>query len=240
METLTQPIVYPDSDGKPVANNTEHLEWITRTKHGIESVVADREDVLVAADLFWYPVEGKPRIALAPDVMVAFGRPKGARKSYKQWEENGIAPQIVFEFLSDSNTPAEMAHKAMFFDRYGVQEYYIYDIEHHTLGGFVRYNQDDDHLEEIPDAALEHWRSPRLGIVFDMTSGTLVIRKPDGTPFLSYEEYVHIEHLLDETRSELSETRSELSETRNQLHASQQRASELAAKLRAMGINPDE
>jgi len=205
METLTQPIVYPDSDGKPVANNTEHLKWITRTKHGIKSVVADREDVLVAADLFWYPVGGKPRIALAPDVMVVFGRPKGARKSYKQWEENGIAPQIVFEFLSDSNTPAEMAHKAMFFDRYGVQEYYIYDLERKQLSGLIRYQEQDDALEVIAD--MEDWVSPRLGIRFSVSSGALQLYKPDGTPFLSYME---LNDELSETRSELSETRSEL------------------------------
>ena len=45
----TQPdIFYPDSDGKPMANNTEHAERIAMTKHGIESVFADRDDVFVA------------------------------------------------------------------------------------------------------------------------------------------------------------------------------------------------
>ena len=35
--------------------------------------------------------------------MVVFGRPKGYRGSYRQWEEGGIAPQVVFEILSPGN-----------------------------------------------------------------------------------------------------------------------------------------
>ncbi len=105
---------YPDSDGQPIANSSEHFERIATTKHGLESVFADRDDVVVAGDLFWYPVKGKTKIAVAPDVMVILGRPKNARKSYRQWNEDNIAPQVVFEFLSDSNTFAEMAKKRSF------------------------------------------------------------------------------------------------------------------------------
>ena len=64
--------------------------------------------MFVAGDLLWYPVEGKPSIRTAPDVMVVFGRPKGDRGSYKQWEEDGIAPQVVFEVLSPGNRAGEM------------------------------------------------------------------------------------------------------------------------------------
>jgi hypothetical protein len=46
--------------------------------------------------------------------MVAFGHPKGYRGSYKQWEENNVAPQAVFEVLSPGNSPAEMALKVQF------------------------------------------------------------------------------------------------------------------------------
>lgn len=133
METLTastlpnlssweEDVFYPDSDGQPMANNTEHFERIAATKYGLESVFAERDDVFVAADLFWYPVKGRTRLAVAPNVMVILGRPKGARKSYRQWNEDNIPPHVVFEFLSESNTTVEMAKKATFFERYGVQE----------------------------------------------------------------------------------------------------------------------
>ena len=48
--------------------------------------------------LLWYAVEGDNKIRQAPDAMVAFGRPKGYRGSYRQWEEGGIAPQVVGRF----------------------------------------------------------------------------------------------------------------------------------------------
>jgi hypothetical protein len=43
----------------------------------------------VEGDLLWYPVEGHSEIRVVPhpDVLVAFGRPKGHLCSYKQWQE---------------------------------------------------------------------------------------------------------------------------------------------------------
>ena len=93
-------ITYPETDGKPMAENTKQYEWIVRIQGSLDC----RVDALVAGDLFWYPVRGKPKIVLAPDVMVAIGRPKGHRGSYRQWEEAGVSPQVVFEILSPSNT----------------------------------------------------------------------------------------------------------------------------------------
>ena len=90
---LPEVIVYPDSDGKPMAENTLQFRWIVTIEGGLESLFARDPQVFVAGDLLWYPVEGKPKIRTAPDAMVAFGRPKGRRGSYKQWEEGGIAPR---------------------------------------------------------------------------------------------------------------------------------------------------
>src|SRR5262245_25721713 len=80
-------IVYPDSDGKPMAENTLQFEWIVTIKEGLERALHDRPDIFVAGDLHWYPVEGRPDICVAPDALVAIGRPKGYRGSYTQWEE---------------------------------------------------------------------------------------------------------------------------------------------------------
>ncbi len=119
----TKKVVYPESDGKPMADNTKQLESIVYLFDNLGSLFADRDDVFVAADLFWYPVEGHPEIRTAPDVMVAFGRPKGHRPSYKQWEEEGIAPQVVFEVLSPSKRPSDLIEKFLFYQQYGVEEY---------------------------------------------------------------------------------------------------------------------
>ena len=89
-------IVYPESDGQPMADNTKQFRWIVTIEGGIDALFKDDPNVFVAGDLLWYPVEGQPTIRMAPDAMVVFGRPKGDRGSYQQWREAGIAPQVVF------------------------------------------------------------------------------------------------------------------------------------------------
>ncbi len=94
-----QGVFYPESDGKPRADDTKQLRWIWTIYTGIASLFKDDPNVFVAGDLLWYPIEGDNKTRTAPDVMVVFGRPKGDRPSYKQWEEDGVAPQVVFEVL---------------------------------------------------------------------------------------------------------------------------------------------
>jgi hypothetical protein len=43
---------------------------------GLDAWFRHDPQVFVAGDLLWYPVEGNNRLSTAPDVMVAFGRPK--------------------------------------------------------------------------------------------------------------------------------------------------------------------
>jgi Uma2 family endonuclease len=182
MSQLLTPITYPDSDGQLMADNTKQFNWIVRIKENLEVLFANHPEVFVAGDLLWYPVEGDNTIHCAPDVMVAFGRPKGDRGYYKQWEEGGIAPQVVFEILSPGNRSSEMIAKFQFYDRYGVEEYYVYDLDKIDLAGW---QLQDRLLTEIPNP--ENWVSSLLGIRFHM-GAELEIFFPDGQPFLNFLE----------------------------------------------------
>jgi hypothetical protein len=51
-------IIYPDSDGEPMADNTLQWDWIATIKLGLEKVFRKDANVFVAGDLLWYPVEG--------------------------------------------------------------------------------------------------------------------------------------------------------------------------------------
>jgi Uma2 family endonuclease len=178
--SLERQISYPDSDGQPMADNTRQFRWIVLLKENLECLFAQNPEVFVAGDLLWYPVEGKPEIRVAPDVFVVFSRAKGDRGSYRQWQEENIPPQVVFEILSPGNTLKEMIKKQQFYDRYGVEEYYIYDPERNELTGLQRLEGNLTVIEEIKD-----WTSPRLGIRFVLTSETLEVYYPDGSPFLT-------------------------------------------------------
>ena len=100
-------ITYPQSDGQPMADNTKQIRWIVTIQGGLDALFRADSPVFVADDLLWYPVEGRSDMCMAPDVLVAVGRPKGDRGSYLQWEEGGIAPQVVFEIRSPGNTLAK-------------------------------------------------------------------------------------------------------------------------------------
>ncbi len=182
--SLTQPeVIYPDSDGQPIANNTEQFRWIVVIQQNLDWLYADNLNVFVAGDLFWYPVEGRNTIVNAPDVMVVFDRPKGKRGSYQQWNEAGVAPQVVFEILSPSNSQDEMDRKLLFYDRYGVEEYYIYNPGNNQLRGWLR---GEAGLDVI--SSMANWVSSRLRIRFDLSGDELQIYRPDGTRFSSYVE----------------------------------------------------
>jgi Uma2 family endonuclease len=189
MSTVTLPprkkIYYPDSDGLPMAENTVQFNWIVLIKTNLEAIFAHRPDVFVAGDLFWYPVEGDPTIRAAPDVLTAFGRPKGDRGSYKQWEEGGIAPQVAWEILSPSNRGAAMVAKFQFYQDRGVEEYYTYDPDTNELAGWLRQG---DRLEPIKE--MNGWVSPRLQIRFAKAGDELTLHAPDGQPFRTFQELV--------------------------------------------------
>jgi len=163
--TAAEPVVYPESDGKPMADNTLQWDWMVKIVGELREQFAGK-DVFVAGDLFWYPVKGEPKTVQAPDALVAFGRPAGYRGSYKQWEEGGVAPQVVFEVLSPSNTRDEMVAKRRFYNKHGVEEYYFLDPYENRAYGWVRI---DGELEAV--TPLNEYISPRLGIRFDRGQG---------------------------------------------------------------------
>jgi Uma2 family endonuclease len=219
-------IEYPDSDGKPMSDNTLQFKWIVTIKEGIEAQFGDDLDVFVAGDLLWYPVEGYRKIRIGPDVLVAFGRPKGYRGSYKQWEEGGIAPHVIFEVLSPGNRAGELRRKFQFYQRYGVEEYYIYDPDHGELVGWLRVA---GRFEKIPE--MDGFVSPRLHVRFEPGKGAdnLTIIGRDGKPFITPLEMFR-QREAERHRAETAEHRAETAE---------HRAERLAAKLRELGIEPE-
>lgn len=205
-------IEYPESDGKPMSDNTVQARWIVLLYTNLDLLLPGD---FVAADLFWYPEPGYLP-GLAPDVMVVLGRPKGDRSSYKTWEEGGVQPQVVFEIRSPSNTNKEMRQKLAEYDAYGVEEYYHYDPRpnKNLLEIFLR---QEGRLQLQP--VVGSFDSPLLRIRFLLLPTGLQILDPAGEPF----------RLLTEERNlRLA------AEQRAQQEAA--RAERLAARLRALGI----
>ncbi|MDX2214479.1 MAG: Uma2 family endonuclease [Oculatellaceae cyanobacterium bins.114] len=225
-------VVYPDSDGKPMADNTKQFRWIVVIQQNLEWLFADHPTVFTAGDLLWYPVEGESGICAAPDTLVVFGRPKGDRGSYKQWEEDNTPPQVVFEIRSPSNSQTELNKKQVFYNRYGVEEYYLYDPDNNDLSGWLRSGESLDVIDPMTN-----WVSPRLQIRFDLSGKELRLFRPDNQPFLSY---VEIARHLEQQQQRAAQAEQQLAQERQRAEQAEQRAANLAERLRAMGIDPEQ
>jgi hypothetical protein len=197
-------------------------------------------------------------------VFIVLGVPYHQPKSYYQWENGNTPPHVVFEVLSKGNRPAEMKKKLEFYQRYGVQEYYIFDPLKETLQGYLR-DRTTNQLAEISADALHGWQSPLLQIWFRREQQKWLFCLPNGAPFRPRKEVVEFGE-AQRQRAEAAEARevaerqqrkaaeaakatalqqAEIERQQRQIERQHREAAEaqlaaMAAKLRAMGLNPDD
>ena len=132
-----------------------------------------------------------------------------------------------------------MLLKFKFYERYGVNEYYLYDPEKNDLQGWIRQNNE---LEPISE--LNGWISPCLEIRFEISESGLALYYPDGKKFLTF---VELSQRADQAQQQVQLAQQQaLLESQRADHESQradhesQRAERLANLLREQGIDPDE
>ena len=120
-----QPIEYPTSDGKPMAETTLHRMVMSDLIEGLSAYHAAAPDVWVGGNLFLCYQEGNPRAALAPDVLFARGVRKFPRDNYLLWEET--PPALIVEVTSRSTKREDLGKKKEIYQRIGVGEYVLFD-----------------------------------------------------------------------------------------------------------------
>ncbi len=120
------PVLYPDSDGLPMAENDEHRRAILSILTTLELHFQGSADTYVTGDLLLYYEEGNPRKCVAPDAMVALGVRAGARRTYLLWEE-GKPPDFVAEVSSPGSRKRDRTVKRELYTALGVREYFVFD-----------------------------------------------------------------------------------------------------------------
>ena len=118
-------IVYPESDGKPMAESDLHREIMVWIIQLLQRFFAGQQ-VYVSGNLLIYYEKGNPRKSVAPDCFVVWDVEPRLRLTYKLWEE-GQAPLVVFEVTSRSTRREDMKDKMRLYAQLGVEEYYLYD-----------------------------------------------------------------------------------------------------------------
>lgn len=129
--TLSPVIDYPASDGQPMAETGIHVQAIIHLHQALQDFFADRPDVFVASDMFWYWKEGATDDAhrTAPDVMAVEGVGNHQRRTFNSFDEGGAVPAIVFEMASRDTWRDDENDKYRQYEQLGVREYVMFDPE---------------------------------------------------------------------------------------------------------------
>ena len=231
---LADEIVYPDSDGRPVAESDFQLVPLIYAIDALKAHFQAREDVYVAGNMFLYYEEGNPRAVVAPDVFVVIGAPKGDRHSYMLWKEPK-APDFVLEITSKSTRSEDQGVKRGVYAFLEVREYWQYD----PTGDYLKpplkgFRLVGENYELLPASIAEGGKlvvhSEVLGLDVRLENDQLRFYDPvTGQKLLSYQEVEQARQQAEQAHQEAEERLRQETAARLALEA---RLAELEAQLR--------
>ena len=209
-------VIYPVSDGEPLAETYDHLYAIIVILEVLRQYLTGQQATVLANQYLYY-AQGLPNLRVAPDVMVIFGVEPGGRDSYKIWEE-GEVPRVVFEITSKGTQKEDQEFKHRLYAQIGVQEYWLFDPKREWLNTpLMGYQLVNDDYVLISDLC-----SQVLGLQLQI-DGKLIrfIEIATGRPLLMPAE---LANALDQERQRADQE--------------QQRAERLRGQLKALGVEP--
>lgn len=222
----TSEIVYPSSDGEPLAETQQHVLAILMTLTLLRLYLQDQQ-VVVFADQFLYYIEGNPRARVAPDVMVVFDIEKRLYANYKIWEGKQT-PTIIFEVTSAGTKEVDWNFKKTLYEQLGVMEYWLFDPYGEwvteKLQGF-RLNEDDIYKP-----------------ISDNCSQVLQLRLQAEEYLIGFYRIDNGEKLLtpEELYIAVQEANQKAEVASKQVVQEKERADRLAEKLRQLGVDLDD
>jgi Uma2 family endonuclease len=161
----TAEIVYPDGDGKPMAETGIHVLVMMTLIATLRHYFRHRPDVYVIGNIFLYYEEGHPESRRSPDVMVVKGvEPGEERRSFKTWEERAV-PSVILEITSEETADEDLGPKRQLYEKLGVREYFLFDPLHDYLERpLMGYRLIGEEYEPLPPADDGGLLSAELGL----------------------------------------------------------------------------
>jgi Uma2 family endonuclease len=223
--TIT-PVIYPSSDGKPLAETQQHALAILMTL-AILRLYLQEQPAVVFADQFLYYIEGNPKARVAPDVMVIFDIEQKLYDNYKIWEGKQT-PAIIFEVTSAGTKEIDRTFKKTLYEQLGVIEYWLFD----PYGEWIA-NQ------------LEGFRLNEDGVykaIVDSCSQVLQLKLEANEYLINFYRLDNGEKLLtpEELYAAALQANQRAEAANQQLAQEKARADRLAAKLQQLGIALDD
>ncbi len=176
--------LYPESDGKPMADTDLHLYWIKRIQDMIETYFSQNPEVYISGNIMMYDIEGPMRTAVSPDILVAFGLGQKFRRTYKVWEE-GKPPDFVMEFSSKRTYRNDLDEKMALYARMNIPDYFLYDPDRrHLPSPLMGFRLVAGTYVEIAPDSDGGIRSEILDLNFHLTEDGLTLYNPRAQEWL--------------------------------------------------------
>ena len=210
-------IIYPESDGKPMAETDLHIEEIIRMRHILKAHFAEKPDVYISGNIMMYYEEGVIQSSVSPDILVTFGIGKKRRRTYKTWEE-GKPPDFVMEFSSKGTYRDDLDNKVELYARIGISEYFLYDAERRYLPSYLMgYRLVDASYVEILPRPDGGYFSETLNLTIHLQDDTFGVYDPTTEQWLlSAEERIEQEaNARQKLEAEVARLQEELKRLQN-------------------------
>ncbi len=221
-------IVYPSSDGEPLAETSVHIDAIINAAVTLRHYLRGQR-AIVLADQFLYYARGYPRLRIAPDIAVIENVEPGPRDNYKIWEENSI-PSVIFEITSEGTKNTDEGYKRILYEQLGIPEYWQFDPKGEWIAEKLRgYRLNREQYEPISDS-----RCQPLNLRLEVDGSLMAFYREDtGEKLLAPEELAIAYQQAEERAKQAEELARQECLRANEAEA---RAEALAAKLREAGI----
>lgn len=223
-------VIYPDSDGKPMAETEVHVLLMTSQITMLREYYRDRPDVYVIGNILLYYEEGHPESRRSPDVMVVKGIDgTHHRHSFKTWVERA-APCFILEITSDETADEDMGPKRELYERLGVREYFLFDPLHDYLERpLMAYRLIGDKYEPLPPAHDGGVLSAELGLRLVPEGANLaLIRFRTGERLPTVPE---LNQRLREAQDKARQAEQRANQAESRANQAEQRASQLEEEL---------
>lgn len=176
-------VYYPDTDESIMPEGIQHFLLSVHLTSTLLAFFASRENVKVFGNCMLYYEEGNPRKVISPDLIICFGLEKTPTRVYKLWETK-VVPSVVIEFASETTWLKDVSTKLALYQKLGVEEYYIYDVEYaHLPSPLAAYRLDNGVLTEI-EVRGKRILSEAVGLELVDTGETLRLFNPETQEFL--------------------------------------------------------